>query len=219
MQALTETCPTSAASAGPLRASSWARLAPGEVRTTSAAPQTILPDGGSAAIGATFNPIGAAACATAPGALLPGTATYQLAAGPGFTLLGAPTVIANFTLPGATSQVAARLLDVGPDGRETLVGRGLWRPQVSARPVRQVFQLHPSAWRFAPGHTVKLELLPNDAPYGRASNGQQPVTVSGLQLRLPTAERPGAAGGLVTSPAPKVVPRGYRLARDFARLR
>ena len=46
----------------------------------------------------------------------------------GYTMLGSPTVIAEFTLPGDTSQVAARLLDVGPDGQETLIARGLWRP-------------------------------------------------------------------------------------------
>ncbi|MGH2888225.1 MAG: hypothetical protein ACRDNJ_01220, partial [Solirubrobacteraceae bacterium] len=99
------------------------------------------------------------------------------------------------------------------DGTETLVSRGLWRPRSG---VRRVFQLHPGAWRFAAGHTVKLELLPDDAPYGRPSNGQQPVMVWRLQLRLPSIGRPGSAGGLVRAPLPKVVPRGYRLAREFA---
>lgn len=218
VEALTETCPASAKSGGPYRASDWARLAPGELRLTSPRAQTILPNAGSAAIGAAFNPIaGAGACATAPGATQTGTATYRLGVGRGFTMIGAATVIADFTLPGADSQVAARLLDVGPDGQETLVSRGLWRPQVSAKPVGQVFQLHPGGWRFAPGHTVKLELLPNDAPYGRASNGQQEVTVSHLQLRLPTVNRPGAAGGLVKKPLAKFLPPGYALAREFAR--
>jgi fermentation-respiration switch protein FrsA (DUF1100 family) len=218
VQALTETCPGSAPSAGPYRASNWARLAPGEVRLTSSRPQTIQPNAGNPAIGNTFNPITASACATAPGATQPGTATYRLPIKHGFTMVGAATVIANFTLPGPNSQVAARLLDVAPNGQETLISRGLWRPQVSNRPVRQVFQLHPGAWLFAPGHTVKLELLPNDAPYGRASNDQQAVTVFGLQLRLPTVDQPGAAGGLVKRPLPKVVPPGYRLAAEFAGL-
>jgi predicted acyl esterase len=216
VEALTETCPASAKSEGPYRASDWARLAPGEVRLTSQRAQTILPNGGSPAIGEAFNPLAAGACATAPGATQQGTATYRMGVGRGFTMIGAATVIADFTLPGANSQVAARLLDVGPNGQETLISRGLWRPQVSATPVRQVFQLHPGAWRFAPGHRVKLELLPNDAPYGRASNGQQDVTVSHLQLRLPTVNRPGAAGGLVKVPLAKFLPPGYQLAREFA---
>lgn len=218
VEALTETCPGSAPSAGPYRASDWARLAPGEVRLTSAAAQTIEPNAGSATIGAAFNPITASACATAPGATQPGAATYRLAVRHAFTLLGSATVIADFKLPGANSQVAARLLDVAPDGQETLVSRGLWRPEVSRRPVRQVFQLHPGAWRFAPGDTIKLELLPNDAPYGRTSNGQQAVTVSNLQLRLPSVNRPGSAGGLVKAPAPKFLPAGYKLAAEFAAL-
>ncbi len=217
VQALTEACPGTAASAGPYRAADWAELAPGEVRLSSARAQTIEPDAGSAAIGRAFDPVtGPGACATAPGASEPGTATYRLALRHSFTLLGSATVIASFRLPGANSQVAARLLDVAPDGQETLVSRGLWRPALSSRAIRQVFQLHPGAWRFAAGHTVKLELLPNDAPYGRASNGQRPVTVSQLQLRLPTAERPGAAGGLVRRPLPKFLPPGYRLAAEFA---
>ncbi len=216
VQALTETCPQSARSAGLYRASDWARLAPGEVRLTSAKAQTIKPGAGSAAIGDVFNPINSSACATAPGATQPGTATYRLAVRHAFTLLGSAAVIADFTIPGGNSQVAARLLDVAPSGQETLVSRGLWRPQGSNRPVRQVFQLHPGAWRFAPGHTVKLELLPDDAPYGRASNDQRPVTVSDLQLRLPTLNRPGADGGLVKRPLAKFVPPGYRLAAEFA---
>ncbi len=216
VQALTETCPGSAPSAGPYRAADWARLSPGEVRLTSPAAQTIEPHAGSAAIGAAFDPLTAGACATAPGATQKGTATYRLAVPHAFTMIGSATVIADFTLPGADSQVAARLLDVGPDGRETLISRGLWRPQVSRRPVRQVFQLHPGGWRFAAGHTVKLELLPSDAPYGRASDGQRPVTVSNLQLRLPTVNRPGAAGGLVRTPLAKFLPPGYALAREFA---
>ncbi|MHB1834137.1 MAG: CocE/NonD family hydrolase [Solirubrobacteraceae bacterium] len=218
VQALTETCPASAASAGPYRAADWALLQPGEVRLTSPKPQRIMPGAGSAAIGNALNPLTASACTTVPGATEPGTATYRLGVRHGFTLLGSATVIADFTLPGRDSQVAARLLDVAPDGQETLVSRGLWRPQVSDRPVRQVFQLHPGAWRFAPGHTVKLELLPDDAPYGRASDHQGIVTVSDLQLRLPTHNRPGADGGLVKRPLAKFLPPGYRLAAEFASL-
>lgn len=217
VRALTETCPSTARSGGPYQAPDWALLQPGEVRLQSAKPQTILPNAGSAAIGNAFNPLGSA-CATAPGATQPGTATYRLTVKYSFTMLGAATVIADFTLPGANSQVAARLLDVGPNGQETLISRGLWRPKVSTKPVRQVFQLHPGAWRFAAGHVIKLELLPSDAPYGRPSNGQQNVTVSKLQLRLPSVNKPGSADGFVKAPLPKFVPPGYKLAAEFAAL-
>ena len=115
-------------------------------------------------------------------------------------MLGAATVIADFTLPGDTSQVAARLLDVAPDGQETLVSRGLWRPATGG-PTKQVFQLAQNGWTFAEGHVPKLELLPKDTNpgltggYGRASNDQQPVTVANLELRLPVVERPGSHHG------------------------
>jgi Acetyl xylan esterase (AXE1) len=218
VEAFTQTCPRAAPSGGPYGAAEWASIAPGEVRLHSGKPQEILPTAGDPAIGRAFDPVlGQGACATAPGDDQPGTASYRLAratAG-GYTLLGSPTVIAHFELPGANSQVAARLLDVGPDGRETLIARGLWRPKVSSHPVRQVFQLHPNGWHFDAGHVAKLELLPNDAPYGRASNGQERVRVHDLEVRLPVRERPGALGGLVKAPARKLVPNGYSPAPGF----
>lgn len=217
VEALTTTCPKSAPSGGPYYARTWAALAPGEVRLGDAAAQTIVSPGGPT-IGQAFDPIaGGGACATAPGTDQQGVANYRLPVGAdGFTLMGSPTIVARLTAPLANDQVAARLLDVGPDGNETLVARGLYRPDVSASPLQQVWQLHPQGWRFAPGHTVKLELLGNDAPYGRPSNLQAPVTVSDLQLRLPVLEKPGSSAGVV-APAPKVLPDGATLTPDAAR--
>ena len=184
-----------------------------------AAPKTILPTAGSQTIANTFDPVnGGGACATTSPADQPDTATYRSDPVPagGYTLMGSPTVIADITLPNENSQIAARLLDVDPVGNsQTLVARGLWRPEISATPVRQVFQLHPNGYRFADGHIAKLELLPKDSPYGRVSNGQANVTVENLELRLPVLEQPGSLGGVVGSPAPKFLPAGYQLARDF----
>jgi hypothetical protein len=45
------------------------------------------------------------------------------------------------------------------------------------------------------------------------------VTVSNLQLRLPALQRPGARAGFVKAPAPRFLPEGYVLARDFAQRR
>jgi len=219
VEAWTETCPKTAPSGGPYRAPNWARISSGEVRFRDSTARTIAP---TSTTGGAFNPVTSTACQTVPDVDPAGAVVYRLAAAPasGYTLLGAPTVVADFTLPGDTSQVAARLLDVAPDGTETLVDRGLWRPATGG-PKRQVFQLHPNGWTFAAGHVPKLELLAADADgsalanYGRPSNGQQPVTVSKLELRIPVVERPGAAGGLVRYPAPKVVPYGSKLAADW----
>jgi predicted acyl esterase len=201
-EALTTTCPASAPSEGPFKAADWQSLSPGEIRFGDAASKTVLPTAGDPSIGTSFDPIaGSGACATAPGADQAGTATYRLAVpAAGFTLLGSPTVIANLGTTGSDSELAARLLDVLPDGTERLVARGLLRPGSGGTDV--VFQLHPQGYRFAGGDTVKLELLPSDAPYARPSNLQAPITVSNLELRLPVREQPGELGGLVQSPAP-----------------
>jgi hypothetical protein len=227
VQTLTQTCggPSGGATGPfddpntdqPFRASSWAALAPGEVRYSSAPAKVIAPDA-SDQNGATFDPNGGGgACATAPGADQVGTASYRLDPAPagGFTLMGSPTIVADINSPGSTSQIAARLLDVDSSGDETLVARGLYRPEINSGTAtsRQVFQLHPNGWKFEAGHIAKLELLPDDQPYGRNSNGQATVTVSNLELRLPVLEQPGS--GPVQSPASKIVPPGYQLAVDY----
>jgi hypothetical protein len=199
------------------RADSWAALANGEVRLADPATRTISPTVTDVG-GAPFDPItGGGACATADGADQTGAATYRLTTpDPGYTLMGSPTVVAQIASAGPNSQIAARLLDVAPSGQETLVARGLYRPEIGATATRQVFQLHPDGWKFEPGHVAKLELLPTDSPYGRASNGQQPVTLSHLQLRLPVLQRP-RANGTVQTPVHKFVPPGYgyRLAPGY----
>jgi dienelactone hydrolase len=201
-EALTTTCPAASPSEGPYKAGDWLSLSPGEIRFGNVAAQTVPPGAGDPTIGATFDPIaGKDPCATASGADQAGAANYRLAVpAPGFTLLGSPTVIADLGTTGTDSELAARLLDVRPDGKERLVARGLLRPGSGGDDF--VFQLHPQGYRFAGGDTVKLELLPADAPYSRPSNLQAPITVSDLELRLPVREQPGELGGLVQAPAP-----------------
>jgi predicted acyl esterase len=199
----------------PFSAATWRGIAPGEVRFADDAEMTIAPAVADPAPGQAYDPIaGGGACATASGADQAGAASYRLPAAPagGFTLMGSPTIVAEVSSEGPASQVAARLVDVAPSGDATLVARGLYRPEVSSDATRQVFQLHPNGWRFEEGHVAKLELLAADAPYGRVANGQAPVTVSELEMRLPVLEAPG---GFVSAPAPKVLPDGYELAADY----
>jgi predicted acyl esterase len=224
VQAMTQTCPVGAAPGGPYVADTYPELSKGEIRFKSGPRQTISKTGTQ--YGPEFGntpantppPPPATACTQTDGADNPKTVNYRLDPAPagGYTLIGSPTVIADFTAPGDNTQVAARLLDVGLDGQQTLVARGLWRPDVSSKPHRQGFQLNPNAYHFDEGHIAKLELLPDDAPYGHASPGQKPVDVSDLELRLPVREVPGSLHGLVKDTAEKVLPPGYHLARDFA---
>ncbi len=224
--AFTETCPASAPSGGPYEAPNWARMTTGEIRYESSDSQTIAPDAGDPAIAAKFNPVGGSACGTADGADQTGAANYRLDPAPdaGYTLLGSATVIADWSPVSANSEIAARLLDVAPNGTETLVSRGLWRPGATGTGERQVYQLHPNGWTFAAGHVPKLELLPRDTDpgltggYGRASNDQDPIEVSNLELRLPVVEKPGSLDGLVGSTAPRFLPDDYELASDFEAL-
>jgi acetyl esterase/lipase len=229
VQTLTQTCgvPSGGATGPyddpntdqPFKASTWRALAPGEVRISGAAQQTIQPAAVDEAE-PTFDPIGGGgACATTSGSDQTGMANYRSAAAPagGYTLMGSPTIVADINSISPTSQIAARLFDLSPTGGdETLIARGTYRPEINTgtETTRQVFQLHPGAWKVAAGHVVKLELLPNDSPYSRNSNGQGPVNISNLELRLPVLETPGT--GPVQNPAPKVVPPDYALARDYA---
>jgi len=242
VEALTTTCPSSAPSGGPYTASDWAGLQPGEVNFRSNTPQTIghrsaaeeqkAAEEGFKELGekkapqafnpvsATFDPIvgpkiGKTVCSSVPGTDQPLSANYRLGAAPagGYTLMGSPTIIANIDTPSPNSEIAARLVDVSPEGTETLIARGLYRPE--GGPSEMLFQLHPQAYHFAAGHVAKLELLSSDNPYGRWSNLQTNITVNSLELRLPVNEQPGALGGLVQTPAPKVVPAGYELAKEF----
>jgi fermentation-respiration switch protein FrsA (DUF1100 family) len=224
VEALTTTCPKSTPSGGPLRAGDWAGLQPGEIRLQTEGSETIThgtnaEEGVPTASSGTFDPIVGtkSPCTALPEELVENehSIEYGLEPAPagGFTLMGSPTIIADVESQSPNSEIAARLLDVSPEGEERLVARGVYRPEGGDQ--QMVFQLHPQAYHFDAGHEAVLELLPSDYPYMRYSNLQSNVTVSNLELRLPVNETPGSLGGLVQTPAPKVVPAGYTLAKEF----
>ena len=222
----TQTCPDGTPGNGPYVSEKWGTLARGEIRVQfKDGSQTVSADGGDPAVASAFNPDptggGDGACAEAPGAKEAGTANYEtdpapapLYAGePGYTVMGSPTVIAEISLPGDDSQIAARLVDVSPDGQtKTLVARALWRPTQSGY---QVFQLNANGWKVEKDHVLRLELLPKDAAgdagtalgnYGRPSDNQQDAIIGNVDLRIPVVEGPGQLDGLVKAPAPRVLP-------------
>jgi hypothetical protein len=188
---------------GPFDTDTWAEQHPGEVRLAADAAATTItgsvPDQ-FAAFADPFASVANGGCASVPAVDSPVTATYRFpaATGRGYTLMGAPTVIAKLNTSSRWAQVDARLWDVAPDGNQTLVSRVAYRPRTNdARP--QVFQLQANGWRFAAGHIPKLELLGQDAPYVRHSNTPFTVTISDVALRLPVRDEPGE--GIVRSPA------------------
>jgi fermentation-respiration switch protein FrsA (DUF1100 family) len=192
VQTYTQNC--SGEPAGPFVTRNWRKQHPGEVRFSTTETKTFGSQGGDQATADVVNPVaGGDSCRTVGAEDDPGAATYRLpaASGPGYTLMGSPTVIAKLETSGEFPQIASRLWDVAPDGSQTLVARGVYRP--TGKP-RQVFQLHPNGWRFEAGHVPKLELLGQDAPYARASNGSGfTVEVKRLRFELPVRDRPGGS--------------------------
>ena len=223
----TLTCPGTSGtpSGGPFTASNWATIAPGELRYSEAVAKTIAASAGDPTVAATFDPVvaGGQPCLTNPAVDEPGAVTYSLpATTEPTTLMGATSVIADINSGTTNNSIAARLFDVLPNGTERLVARGLWRPAQGS--LRQVFQLHPNGYTFAAGSVPRVQLLAKDAgagalnSYGRIANGQGPITVSNVEIRLPVTDKPGASGGAVKVPRDKFVPAGRTQSPDFANL-
>jgi predicted acyl esterase len=93
-------------------------------------------------------------------------------------------VRARIRTSGRGGMLAARLWDVS-GGTQTLVARGVYRLEDNQRG-EVVFQLFGNGWRFAKGHTAKLELLGSDPTFLRASNFDFSVRVSELRAELPS---------------------------------
>jgi hypothetical protein len=192
----------------PVTTTTWAAQHPGEVRLSSAATQSVSSGAGNQATANLVEPFtagGTGGCVTSAAVDEPGVANYRLPAvtGPGYTLLGSPTVIAKIETDDPFAQVVARLWDVDPGGQQRFVTRAAYRPDVG-QGASQVFQLDANGWFFAPGHVAKLELLGRDSPYARPSNSVFTLDVSDLELRLPVRETPN--GTQVLPPAAPVNP-------------
>jgi hypothetical protein len=69
-------------------------------------------------------------------------------------------------------------------GRQTLVSRGVYRLRDNQRG-RIRFQLFGNGWRFARGHTAKLELLGRDPNFLRTSNFRFSVRIEKTRIDLP----------------------------------
>lgn len=196
VRAFLQSCPKAAAAPGPYTAKDWRSMHPGAVRFGATKAVTVTSSGGNASTANGVDPIfgGGDACRSFTAANDAGTATYGRKTSKPYTLLGAPTVRAKVALKGAWGQIAARLWDVSK-GKQTLVTRGVYRLTKSQKGTI-VFQLHGAGWKFAKGHTAKLELLGRDKPYYRASNGTFSVKVSNAQVELPVREKPSKARGI-----------------------
>jgi pimeloyl-ACP methyl ester carboxylesterase len=184
VMAFTQACPAGTRPIGPFRAENWERLHPKTVTMRRRAPQRIRSSGGNPATAKAIDPIGGGgACATVRAERARGTAVVQRRFRRQFTMLGMPIVQARIRTKGRGGFIAARLWDVHR-GRQTLVSRGVYRLKDNQRG-GLLFQLFGNGWRFAKGHTAKLELLGNDPNYLRTSNFGFSVRVSRARVDLP----------------------------------
>jgi hypothetical protein len=212
---------------GPIAAAGWDALAQGEVRFRDSRAHTFDAAGGDPATAAAVGPLNGPPCRVVPAVDDPGAATYHLppATGSGYTLVGAPTVIADLAIVGAEfAQVAARLWEVAPDGTQALVTHAHYRPR-NDNLGPQVFQLAANGWHVAAGYAPKLELLGQSVPSGSAPHGQFAITVLDLELRLPVLEPPDGsalvvrASGVEPPPGPEApdCPRAPRTGCESPR--
>jgi fermentation-respiration switch protein FrsA (DUF1100 family) len=184
--AYTQTCTST--DGGPFTASAFGKLATGQIKFGTPAPQTVLASGDQPTSTA-FDPIANHdACQTftpPPPQPPPGVAIYTHTSD-GFTMLGLPTVTATIATAGDFGELDSQLFDVAPDGSERLISRGAYRlTDNQSGPI--TFQLHGNGYAFPTGDQVKLVLLGRDSPYLRASNDIAfTVTVSKLTITVPT---------------------------------
>ena len=109
-----------------------------------------------------------------------------------FTLLGEAAVHLQATVGGIDAEIDPLLWDVAPDGSATLVTRGAYRFIGSPGAVIIELPLQGNGWDFVVGHTIRLEVTQNDAPYLRVDNAASAIVYKSVRLTLPTPTVPSA---------------------------
>lgn len=127
-----------------------------------------------------------------PAATDPTAATAEVALDRAITVVGGPVVHLDVTTTGPDAPLAVRVWDVAPDGAaQGLVTRGVYRMGPAAPSGTSVaFQLNTTAYRFEAGHTLRVEVTGNDAPYLLANRQPSDIEVRDLRIVLPE-HRPG----------------------------
>jgi hypothetical protein len=186
VSAYTQTCGQNAPAGGPWTALQYSALPTGTFSFGSSPAQTVSSNGGSSQLAAAFDPVNGTSdpCKTVTAQTDPGTAVYT-ATSPGLTMMGSPTVTATINASGQYGELAIRLWDVLPNGMQRLVSRGVLRLLANQSGTSSA-QLHTNGYTVGDGDTIKLELLGQDSPTYRASNGSFTVTLSNLTVSLPT---------------------------------
>src|SRR5438552_7104031 len=176
----------------------WASLAPYRVSfksktqqaTDSATDQPAGPLADPIAVAAMHG--GRGACVVLPAASTAPNGPWDFPVTRPFTLLGEAAVHLQATVGGIDAEIDPLLWDVAPDGSATLVTRGAYRFIGSPGAVIIELPLQGNGWDFVVGHTIRLEVTQNDAPYLRVDNASSAIVYKSVRLTLPTPTVPSA---------------------------
>ena len=108
-----------------------------------------------------------------------------------FTMLGEPALQLGVNIIGTDAEINSRLWDVAADGSATLVTRAAYRWTGSPGVAAISYSLQGSGWSFAVGHTLRIQVTQNDAPYLRLDNYPSSISYSSMALTLPVVASPG----------------------------
>src|SRR5438552_1819537 len=176
----------------------WASLAPYRVSfksktqqaTDSATDQPAGPLADPIAVAAMHG--GRGACVVLPAANTSPNGPWDFPVTRPFTLLGEAAVHLQATVGGIDAEIDPLLWDVAPDGSATLVTRGAYRFIGSPGAAIIELPLQGNGWDFVIGHTIRLEVTQNDAPYLRVDNAASAIVYKSVRLTLPTPTVPSA---------------------------
>jgi predicted acyl esterase len=180
-----------------VNASDWSSLHPSRVTFSSSAPGWTFsePLGRE---GLATDPVTTATIASpiaykgcrkmSPATTDPTVASWTFPLAEDLVLMGSPVVDVTYMTSAPDTQLMVRIWDVAGDGSvQGLVTRGAYRsldgPGVG---LGARFQIAPNGYRFAAGHSLKLEVTANDAPYFQPSNVPAAVAIDHIDLDLPT---------------------------------
>ncbi|HEV3351833.1 MAG TPA: CocE/NonD family hydrolase C-terminal non-catalytic domain-containing protein [Acidimicrobiales bacterium] len=133
----------------------------------------------------------------------PGVVAWTFPVDRAMTVAGQPLVRMTVQTPAPDAELAARLWDLSPDGKQTLISRGVYRlagtPTAPSGPV--AFQLSANAWRVPAGDKLKLEVTGADAPYFQPDSIPSVTNASAASLEVPIAEGPATQAAAAAPPA------------------
>jgi predicted acyl esterase len=187
-------CPKGSAGSSPIFASSYPRLARGNMVLLKRSGR-VTSKGGSAVSAAAADPVkNPDRCLKVQGGATTGT-TVLSRTSPGFTMIGLPRVVATVETKGRFGQLDALLWEVtGPRARrrQRLVDFGVYRLRENQKG-RIVFQLQGNGYRFAKGSTIKLELRGRTPNLYRPSSKSFRVELEDISFEIPTRDKPSRA--------------------------